>query len=271
MRKLKTLIKSGVLLDIYFFKNNRANFISMLLWPYLTLSLMIGAGYLFGSPEAFKKNVGLNVNPVVYFVASTVVMMSCLSVMWEVGGNVLFLRWIGALPYVILAPYRMSFTLVLSYIPRYLLFSLIQVLEFLPLILFLEGITNGLFKVAIILLALTIGMLPLLGFSALFASILLVIEEESNIFSWLNPIILLFSGAFYPAYLLPYWAQFISWILPSTYTVELARLASLMGSPKLSLITFLMGILLGLSFLYNFIAYALIGMGEKKAMRKGVI
>ena len=268
---LKTLLKSGVILDLYLYKNNRGAFISMLLWPYLMLSLMLGMGILFGSPEAFRENIGLQVDPIIYFVASTLITMASLDVMWGVGGNVLFHRWIGTLPYILLSPNKTSLTLVFTYIPRYLLTAFIQIAEFAPLILIIEGPIQGLYKIGILIIAVTVGMLPLLGFSALFASLLLTIKEETNVLSWLNPIILLFSGAFYPAYLLPHWARLISQLLPSTYTIELARTAALIGAPKLANITFLIGILMGIALVYNMLAYLVVDIGERKAMKVGAI
>lgn len=268
---LKTLFKAGLMLDLYFFKNNRAAFISMLLWPYLVLSLILGMGTIFGNPESFKAKVGMEVDPIVYFVASTFVALSSIDVMWGVGGQILSQRWIGTLPYTLLAPYRTSVTLVVSYVPRYLLSISINILEFAPLIVIVSGAYQGVLKLGVLFLAATIGMFPLLGFSALFASLLLTIREESNILGWLNPIILLFSGAFYPAYLLPYWARLISQALPTTYTIELARTAALLSSPDLAHVTFLIGLLAGITVVYNFVAYLVIGAGERKAMREGAI
>jgi len=259
------------MLEIYFYKNNRAAFLAMFLWPYLMLALILGMGYFFGSPGAFKQNVQMDVDPVIYYVASTLVAMSALDVMWGVGGNIMWYRWSGTLPYILLSPNRTSTTLIFSYIPRYLLGAFIQLAEFMPLIIIIEGFSSGLMKIGVLVLAITVGMIPLLGFSALFASFLITIEEETNVLSWLNPLILLFSGAFYPAYLLPYWARFISQILPTTYTVELARVAAIIGAPKLAPITFFIGILLGIALVYNFLAYLFMGYGEKKAMERGAI
>ncbi len=268
---LKSLLKSGIMLDLYFYKNNRGAFISMLLWPYLMLALILGMGMMFGSPEAFKENVGLAVNPIIFFIASTLIAMASVDVMWGVGGNVLFYRWVGTLPYILLSPNKTSSTLVLTYIPRYLLFTFIQIMEFVPLILVLEGVYRGILDIGVFILAAIVGMLPLLGFSALFASFLLTIKEESNVLDWLNPIILLFSGAFYPVYLLPRWARLISQLLPSTYTIELARTVAIIGTPKLAAITFLIGVLAGMTIFYNALAYMFVDAGEKKAMKEGAI
>ncbi len=265
------LLKSGVTLDIYFFKNNRAELISFLTWPYILLTLMLGMGFIFGSTQTFKSNVKVNADPIVFFVASTLIAMESMSVMWEVGGAVLTHRWSGTLPYMLLAPYRTSTTLVMSYVPRYLLWSSIHLTEFVPLLIWREGILGGIQDVLIITLAIVIGMLPLLGFSAIFGSYLLTLKEESNILSWLNPIVLILSGAFYPAYLFPAWARILSGLIPTTYTFELARLASLIGAPKLAEITFLIAILLGMSLLYNLASYSALGKAEKKALKKGVV
>ncbi len=266
-----SLLKSGVLLDLYFFKNNRAAFLSMLLWPYLILGLILGMGHVVGSPQAFRRNVGAEVDPLTFFVSSTLVAMAAVDVMWGVGGSVLEHRWVGTLPYVLISPNRTSLTLVLSYVPRYLLSTAIQLAEFSPLLVLSSGPWEAAGDLAVMALAMTAGMLPLLGFSAVFAALLISIEEESNVLGWLNPLILLFSGAFYPAHMLPRWARLVSEVLPTTYTVELARLSAALGSPGASEVVTLMGILLGMSALYNAASLAAVGAGERRAMRRGAI
>ncbi len=268
---IKTLLKSGIVLDICFFKNNKSAFISMMIWPYMTLGLILGMGRIFGSSRSFVQNVGIAVNPITYFVASTLAAMASLDVIWGIGGSVLHHRWTGTLPYILLSPYRTSVTLVLTYIPRYLFSAGIQLAEFAPLVLVIEGFSEGVLKLVVMVLAITIGMLPMLGFSALFTSFLLSIKEETNVLGWLNPLILLFSGAFYPAYLLPRWAGLISTALPSTYTIELARISAMIGSPSLRKVTFLIGVLAAMSVIYNSISGLLVQAGERKAMREGAI
>jgi ABC-2 type transport system permease protein len=267
---LASLFKSGVFLDLYFVKNNRANLISFLLWPYLMLILMLGAGLLFGSTQSFRSNVG-DVDPIVFFVSSTLIASASLSVMWDVGGAVLFHRWAGTLPYVLLAPYRTSIILVMAYIPRYILWSFIQLAEFLPPLIIRKGIYALIIDLPILSISLIVGMLPLLGFSAIFASILLITKEESNILSWLNPIILILSGAFYPSYLFPLWAKIISQALPTTHTFELARLSALMSTPGAREVILIIGILLGMSVLYNALSYAMLGKAEERALGSGSI
>ena len=266
-----TLLKSGFALQFYFMRNNRAALVSSLVWPYLTLGLLLGMGAFFGSPEHLSQKVGARVNYVTYFVASTVAAMTSLDLLWGVGGSVLHHRWAGTLPYILLSPEGTSATLVLSYVPRYLLSAGIQLAEFAPLILLVEGGAPGASKVAVMALAVTLGMLPALGFAALFASLMLMVKEESNILGWLNPLILLFSGAFYPAYLLPVWARAISYALPTTYTIELARLASVIGSPEMRGVALLAGVLAAMSVVYNAASSVAVEAGERRAMREGAV
>lgn len=267
---IRSLVLSGITLDLYFYRNNRAAFISLMVWPYTVLGVILGAGYIFGSPGAFKRNVGVDMDPLTYFVASTAISTASLNALWYVGGGVLLLRWIGALPYVVLSPHRVSVTLVLSYLPRYFFTTSLLITEFAPLLMFSMGPSSGLHRLAILFLAAIIGMLPLLGFSAVLASFLIGVREERYALNIINPIILLFSGAFYPVYILPAWAQAVSWALPTTYTIELARVAAVLSSPRLSRITFLIAVLAGLSVVYNLLAYFLVGFSERSALRKGV-
>ncbi len=265
-----TLVKAGLYSEINFMKNNRASFIAGLVWPYLLLGFMVGAGLLLGSEHNFKVNLKVDANPLLFFVASTFVASISLNVMWQVGGSVLFYRWVGVLPYVLLAPHRPSTIIVLEYLPKYFLNSLIMLSEFLPLIFLTEGLVEGVLDVSILLLAMVLGMLPLIGFSAILASFLLTTEEESNFMSWLNPLILILSGAYYPAYLFPQWMQMVSQILPTTVTLEIARLIALMNT-EFSHVIFLAGVLLGMAMFYNGLSLPMIERAERKALREGVI
>lgn len=266
-----TLFKSGILLDLYFFKNNRSQLISMFAWPYIILLLILGMGFLFGSAKSFKSNVGMDADPVVFFVASTLIAMTSISVMWQAGGIILTHRWLGTLSYVLIAPYRTAVIMIMSYIPRYLLWSFLQLAEFVPLLLWREGFAAGLYDSFIISLAIVAGMLPLLGFAVIFGAFLLTIKEESNILSWLNPVILILSGAFYPITLFPRWVRLISMLLPTTYTFQLAQLSSLLGAPKLAEVTFLTAVLLGMALLYNSLSYATMERAERSAMKSGAV
>lgn len=268
---LLNIVKSSIMLSLYFYKNNKANFISMLIWPYLMLGLVVGLGFFIGDPNSFKRNVGLDVNPLTFFIASTIVAMSSIDVMWSIAGSIVFYRWVGVLEYIFLTPHRMSLTLILSGIPSYILNSTMFLLVLSPLLLLQEGLALGLLKLAVIYIALILGMLPLIGFAVIFASLTLITEEEENFLQWLNPLILLFSGAFYPVYLLPWWVRMISMVLPSTYTIELARLTALMGSPDFGRFTFLIGVLFGLTLIYNLFAAGIVGHSERLAMKKGVV
>ncbi len=267
---LISLLKSGVYLDLHFYKNNRANFIMSLVWPYLILVLMLGAGLLLGSEQNFKANVGMDVNPLLFFVASTYVVTISLNVMWEVGGSVLFYRWVGVLPYIFLSPHRPSTVLVLGYLPRYLVNSLISLMEFVPIIILTEGLSEGVLDTGVLVFAMLVGMLPLLGFASILASFLITSREESNFMSWLNPLILIISGAYYPAYLFPAWMQLISRLLPTTVALDLARVAALFNT-DLKHVMFLSGILLGMAIFYNGISLPMIERSERKALKEGAI
>ncbi|MCS7103148.1 MAG: ABC transporter permease, partial [Candidatus Korarchaeum sp.] len=207
---------------------------------------------------------------IMFFVTSTLIASASLSVMWDVGGSVLLHRWVGTLPYVMIAPHRVSKTLVMSYIPRYVFWNFLQLAEFLPLILWRRGLSTVV-DVGIIVLAMLVGMLPLLGFSAIFASLLLVIKEESNFLNWLNPIILILSGAFYPTYLFPLWARLLSQLLPTTYTFELARLSAIISTSVVREAVTIIGILLGMTVFYNTLSYLAVGGAERRALRSGSI
>ncbi len=269
-KNYKALTKAGLYLNYTFYKNLRLQFFTIIIQPYLFWGMILALGYMFGSSQTFSRKVGMNINPVMFYLASVVVSSSSMNIMYQISGSVIYMRWSGILPYHILSPYRMSTLFIILHIPRYLLRSMISIVSFIPPIIFMEGIYNGMFKISILFLAVTVGMLPLLGFSVILASILLMVHEQTNIFTWLRPLILIFSGAYYPAYLLPEWAQLISYILPTTYTIELARTCSIIGAPNLRYMTFLIGLLLGFTGIYNSITYIFVDKSERIARKYGV-
>jgi len=269
-KNYKALFRAGLYLNYTFYKNLRLEFLTFIISPYLFWGMILVLGYIFGSSQAFSKKVGAQVDPVMFYTASVVIASSSMNIMYQITGSVIFMRWSGTLSYHILSPYRMSTLFIILHIPRYLLRSTISILSFVPPIIFMEGLYDGITKIAILFLAMIVGMLPLLGFSVILASILLIIREQTNVFNWLSPLILIFSGAYYPAYLLPKWAQFISKILPTTYTLELARTCSIIGSPNINQIVFMIALLLGITCLYNGASFLFVGKAEKIATKHGV-
>lgn len=270
-RKVIALFKSGVYLMICWWKNNKSSFLMMLLWPYLWVGFMYGFGKLFGSVEAFKSNVGINTHPILFYAFCTIVAFSSLTMLGDVASKFIWLRWEGLLEYIMLSPNNiLLIALGDSFIP-YLITNILLGLEVFPMMIYVEGFKVAFFKLLALYGLLVIGLLPLFGLATILASLTLGLKEETNIFAFLNPLILILSGIFYPITVFPRLVQYIAKVLPQTYLFEIARALSRIGMPKVAAMILVLEVLFLLTALYNIISYPITLKAESFAKRRGAI
>lgn len=262
------VIRAQLHATIYWYKNNRWLFLSMFLWPYLMVGMMLAIGLLFGSLGEYASRMGVS-SPGFFLLSASTVAMSSLGIVDAVAGFALYNRWLGTLSYIVLTPTRTTLVFLAAGLPESLITMLITVSSVLPAVIYLEGIVGGV-KLLLVLAAMLAGMLPLLGLSMLAASILLVVKEESNIINSIVPFTLLVSGVFYPVEILPTLLREISNIVPVTYVVQAARLASSLSTPWGASILSLFYSLALLALAYNTIAAIAIRSAERRMLVKGV-
>jgi ABC-2 type transport system permease protein len=128
------------------------------------------------------------------------------------------------------------------------------------------------------LVALTLGVVMLALMGLLLASVVLVITHQS----WLlgdavAGALYLFSGAIFPLEVLPKYLQWIGWLLPVTYWLELIR-RSLVAGVASEFPTFagigdlqLLGILIALTFALGLLAFAVFALCDWNARERGLI
>jgi|Deesub1362B_J571_1020462.scaffolds.fasta_scaffold00003_570 ABC-2 type transport system permease protein len=255
--------------SIAWYKNNRFMFFSMFVWPYIMVGMIYALGTIYGDIEQYTLQMGIS-NPALYLFASSVVAMSSLFIVDAVAGFTLWNRWLGTLPYIILSPVKTSVILIVAGLPDSLISPVITMLGIVPAVIYYEGII-GAAKTLLVLLIIFLGMLPMLGFASLFASLLLVLKEESNILSSLSPFILLASGVFYPIEILPRILQAVSEVVPTRYVIDASKLVSTYLLPEarpLLLIIYAIAILGGV---YNLLALSAIGRAERRVKKVGAI
>ena len=248
--------------------NNKGFMFFMLFWPYMMALFMFGLGTMLGSLEAYSENMGV-ANPVLYILASSSVMLSSISIVDNVAGTLLRHKWLGTLPYIVSSPPRLVVYAISAPIPSTLLSSFISVTVILPAVLAIEGFMGGL-KLFIVLMLIYLGMIPLIGIAILAGGLSLVAGEESNVASFLTPFILLVSGVFYPQTILPYILQVISRAFPLVYIVEATKVLATYRIPPLNILYSVMGVLVGLSILYNLFTTPAVLWVERKVLERGV-
>ncbi len=268
MRYVLAVMKADLYSFMCWIRNNRMLAFFMLFWPYMIAFFLLGLGSLLGSIEEYRLRIGVS-NPVLYILASSSIMVSSISIVDNVAGQLLRHRWVGTLPYIVSSPPRFIVYAIAGPIPATMITSLVTLLSILPAAVYFEGVVGGL-KILLVLLYMYLAMVPLIGIAVIIGGLSLVVREESNIAGFLTPFILLVSGVFYPQTILPHVLQLIGRCLPLVYVVEATRILATYSIPPLNTLSSIAGILIGMSILYN--GFSIPGMlfVEKRLRREGV-
>ncbi|WP_054842472.1 ABC transporter permease [Vulcanisaeta distributa] len=96
----------------------------------------------------------------------------------------------------------------------------------------------GAVRLAVALLLLFIGLLPLYGIGLLIAGLVMRLNDADSVTNVLTPILTILSGATYPIYVLPWWIRELVYALPMYITFYSMYLESI-GHESLTLIAYL--------------------------------
>ncbi len=263
-----SVIRAELYAYISWLKNNKSLAFFMVLWPYLTAVFLLGLGTLLGSLEEYKVRMNI-ANPAFYIIASGGIMVSSISIIDSVVGIALRHRWLGTLPYVVSSPPGFTLTMMLGPIPGSMISSFIALSSILPAAIYFEGLL-GFIKIFIVLLIIYLAMLPLIGLSIIIAGLTLIIGEEANIAAFISPFMLLLSGVFYPQTLLPEVLRLMSTIIPLSYVVNAVKLLATYHIPPFNIFMTIMGVIIGLTVIYNTLSIPGVIAIEKRVLRHGI-
>ncbi len=265
---LANLIRAELYLQLYWIRNNRVMAVLQVVWPYASILVLYTLGTAYGSLENLSRVLGVE-DPLVYIVAASAVMFAASSIVDNISNVGLWQRWLGTLTYV--------YSGVPSY-PKYLIASgvassLFQAgftfLALAPAALAIGGLDSGL-RLLLVFAVMLFGSLPLVGLGVAAALLSVMFREETNVFSFLNPLLVFLGGVFYPVEVLPRILQHMSTLVPVKYVVDAARIASGFQTPEGSGLLLVLYALALLSILYNLLALAGIPGLERRARRRGV-
>ncbi len=254
--------------NLYWMKNNKGLLIAMVVWPYIMVALVMGLGYLIGSPEVYARRMGIS-NPALFMLSASVVAMSSVTIIDTVAGYTLYNRWLGTLNYILLTPMKTPKLLIAAGLPTALLGPAITVSSVMPAAVYFEG-ASGALRLAVMYLIIIAGMVPLIGISVIAASLLLIVREESNVINSLVPFLLLVSGVFYPVGILPGALQAVANAVPVKYVVDAAKLVSRLSTGVGAHLFMVLYILALMGVAYNLTAFLFVGKVDAKAKSRGV-
>lgn len=238
--------------------------IIMIIYPYIFTAFILLAGYTMGSPRVFAERIG--VNPVVYMITASFTLFSILGSLDELLWRPLFDMHIGTLPYIMASPVdklklyfaipfpRLTIVLILGFtnlIPVYLVFFGV------------DGLAAGLLIMGLVIL----GCILMIPFSIFIAMGIHRVGESWRVLNIIRPVILAFTGIYYPRFYMPLASYVIGSIIPSSHVVEVIQV-TLTGLQRG--VYALIAIAIALSIAYVPLGKFTLGLWELKKVREGV-
>lgn len=239
-----------------------------IVYPYLITLFIMLVGTSLGSPQVFIEKVGID--PVPFFIVSSFVLVSVLGVVDDVLWRPIFDEWMGTLPYVISSPTSRVIHYIAIPIPRLALVILSGSASIFPVLTYYYGIP-GLLKAAGVLGLALLSSLLLTTLAMVIAGLVFTLAGESwRILNIVRPCLLILLGAFYPRYMMPFTAQVISWLVPSSHTVELLQRLLIGLSTEATYVLMLLGVAIALALVYTPLGDRSIKRWERKKLAEGV-
>jgi len=240
------------------------NFFIYLFMPFLFTLLVFGMGQFVGGGNAtvnFAARTGTS-NIIVYEILGSAVWMTSWVVVEDVGVALRDEQMKGTLEQNFLAPVN-RFTLLVG-------MSLTDVVITTSIFFIVVGVTlaivlpSSFLSIIPAFLALLVGLIPLFGIGFLFAGFVIRFKEPYVFTQIVNLLFATLTGTYYPVTFLPYWAQFLSRILPQTYVIDDMRQIILANQTLVNLYGSIF-VLLALALAYPTLGYAIFKRIEKKA------
>ncbi|MEB2836874.1 MAG: ABC transporter permease [Desulfurococcales archaeon] len=268
MASLRALVRAELSIQWWWLKNNRAMLVLSFVWPYMAVLVLLAMGYAYGSVENMARRLGVD-EPVVYLMAASMVAFAASGIIDNASGVAQWHRWLGTLPYIYSAPHRFPVYLVVSGFAGSLFIAFTNLAAMLPGALLVGGARAGLGLLAVFAVMI-LASLPLVGIAVAAALSSLLAREEGNVLSFLNPLLLLLSGVFYPLDLLPRILRWASALVPVRYVVEAARMAATLSQGPLRAVVVASYYLAVMVAVYNLLSIGAVERLEARARRSGV-
>jgi len=262
-----SIFKAESFLLITWYRQNGVMLALQVLWPYLTVVMLIALGTTYGSMQNFAKALGVR-DPLLYILFSSFVVFTSAGIVDSAAQALIWHRWLGTLPYIEVSVPDTKLYVLMSSMAQTVVITSISLLALLRGALVMTGL-RGLIDVMIVEVFVVLGSLPLLSLASLVAILSIMVKEESNVFSFLNPFLLMVSGVFYPVEILPRVLSYISKAVPVTYVVEAMRFLSTSSTPLGKGLMTVAATLAVLSLMYNLALLPALARGERALKMRG--
>ena len=242
----------------------KSAFIAMIIYPYLFAGFVLFFGYAMGSPQQFRLRLGID--PVVYMVTASYLLMSLLATVDDVLWRPLSAQWDGTLPYIIASPVNRIEYYIAIPLPRLTAVVLMGFTSITPIYIYFYGLTGLLESLVVMALAMLGGLLMTLP-AMLIAGLVHLIGESWRALNIIRPIMMILIGAYYPRFYMPLAGYIVSSLLPASHIVEfIQRLLS--TTYTINYLLLVLAIVVAL--LYTPLSSRSIYLWERKKVREGV-
>ncbi len=267
LEEFSRYVSAEFLLFIRSLQSHKSVFVAVILWPYMLTLFILLLGTFIGSPQAFSRRLG-GVDPVLYFLSSSAVLMISLVVMDDVCSKVLWDRELGTLDYVLSSVKSRVLYLLAVPVPHMTFSSLLFTATVAPALVLLKGVVHGV-KLLFAIAVAALGAIAFAGFSMIIAGIVLALRESWSFLSMLRPLIMLVSGIYYPAYLMPLVLRAIAYTIPLTYTVDVIRLSVALETPESRIFLTAIAALIVMTLVYTPLGASVYSKLERRFLEEG--
>lgn len=238
--------------------------VAFIVYPYLFAGFTLFFGYAVGSPQEFEARLG--VNPVIYMVTASYLVLSLLVSVDDVLWRPLAAQLDGTLPYIIASPVsRVEYYLAIP-LPRLTAAVLMGFTSIAPVYTLFYGFSGLLLSLLVTSLSMLGGLLMALPAMAI-AGAVHRIAESWRVLNIVRPLMMILTGAFYPRFYIPLLGYIVSMAIPASYIVELVqRLLSSFHRAEYYLVV----LALVVALLYTPLGYKSIQLWERKKVSEGV-
>lgn len=258
-----------IYMSVRVYKNNPAMLFTRLTWPYLMVFVILVLGSSYGSLEEYSSSLGVT-DPLFFLFAASGIAFTALGVVEYGASFTAWYRWLGTLPYITSGTPSLSAYIAASGAARSLLDVAVTYVSITPAVVLLGGLESGL-RMVVVVGVLLAGMAPLIGLAVIAAMLTVMVKVESDVLSFLNPLLLLLSGVFYPITLLPDLLEAIAALVPISYVVEASKVAAafegVLGA-RLYTIMYILGLM---AVVYNLLALAASLKTERSIYSRGSV
>ena len=269
LKLIYNIVRAEIYLNTRFLANNKIVLATLAFWPYGMVAAVVVIGEAYGSLEEYSRRLGV-ADPLVFLIAASGVAFTAVAIMDEAASKAYQGRWLGVNPYIAVSSGSFTIYVASAGVASSIFMTLLTYTMITPAVVALGGLESGL-RLAVVVAIVMAGMLPLVPLAVAAAMVSLAMKQDSNVMSFVNPMLLMAAGVFYPVEMLPEVLEMLARLVPVSYVVEAARIVSAFEDPAVAQLVASLYYLALMIVLYNSILALAVGRAERLVTEEGAL